>query len=94
MASLIDFLPGSSPQVLDSPHSYLVANRNTTEIDETLRDARWSGVIETDAKALSKVRLGKGLIWRSLDDESPIYQRHSIQLEINRKLLTTDPRKF
>ena len=122
MASLVHCLPGTSPLVLDSPHSgtsyppdfayacalsalrtaedthveklydfapglgvhwveahfprsYLDANRNTTEIDVTLFNAPWPGPIETDAKALSKVRLGKGLIWRSLDDASPIYQR-------------------
>ena len=57
------------------PRSYLDANRNTTEIDVTLLDGTWPGAVETDPKILSKVRLGKGLIWRTTDDGGPIYNR-------------------
>ena len=57
------------------PRSYLDANRDTTEIDVTLFDAPWPDAVATDARTLSKVRLGKGLIWRTTDDGVPIYQR-------------------
>ena len=74
---LYDFASGLGAHWVEAhfPRSYLDANRNTTEIDEKLLDAPWTGAIETDAKAMSKVRLGKGLIWRTLDDGLPIYSR-------------------
>ena len=133
MASLIKFLPGTGPLVLDSPHSgtqypadflfscdalalrraedthveklydfapgmgvhwveayfprsYLDANRNTTEIDKTLFDAPWPGAIGTDAKVMSKVRLGKGLIWRTTDDGLPIYERKLSVTEVKARI--------
>ena len=57
------------------PRSYLDVNRNTTEVDVTLFDEPWPDAVETDAKALSKVRLGKGLVWRITDEGVPIYER-------------------
>ncbi len=74
---LYDFAPGLGVHWVEAlfPRSYLDANRNTTEIDETLLDAPWPGALEADAKALSKVRLGKGLVWRTTDDGLPIYDR-------------------
>ena len=45
------------------PRIYLDANRDTTELDTTLLDGEWTDPISTDPKVLSKVRLGKGLIW-------------------------------
>jgi N-formylglutamate deformylase len=122
MISTVRYLPGSTPVVLDSPHSgttypadfqfscdlnvlrcaedthvdklydfapalgvhwiealfprsYLDANRDTTEIDVSLFDAAWPGDVATDERVLSKVRLGKGLIWRTTDDGVPIYSR-------------------
>ena len=55
------------------PRSYLDANRNITEVDTTLFDAPWPHPVETDPVVLSKVRLGKGLIWRTTDCGQPIY---------------------
>lgn len=57
------------------PRSYLDANRNTTEVDVTLLDEPWPDPVATDPTTLSKVRLGKGLIWRATDDGVPIYGR-------------------
>ena len=68
------------------PRSYLDANRNTTEIDETLLDALWPGAIETDVKVMSKVRLGKGLIWRTTDDGLPIYSRQLSVAEVQTRI--------
>ena len=133
MISLIRHLPGSTPLVLDSPHSgviyprdfnyacdlatlrraedthveklydfapglgvawvealfpraYLDANRNTTEIDVSLLDAPWPDPVETDSAVLSKVRLGKGLIWRATDDGQPIYRRMLTVAEVQARI--------
>lgn len=65
------------------PRSYLDANRNTTEIDEALlADGPWPGPVE----AGSKVRLGKGLVWRLTDDGQPIYQRQLTVREIQGRI--------
>lgn len=75
---LYDFAPALGVAWVEAlfPRSYLDANRDTTEIDTTLFDSPWPGPVATDPKVLSKVRLGKGLIWRSTDGGLPIYQRH------------------
>jgi N-formylglutamate deformylase len=57
------------------PRSYLDANRDTTEVDTGMFDEPWPHAVATDTKVLSKVRLGKGLIWRVTDDGVPIYSR-------------------
>lgn len=133
MTSLLRYLPGTSPLVLDSPHSgtrypldfgfscalaglrraedthveklydfvpelgvawieayfprsYLDANRNTTEIDTSLFDEAWPDPVETDPAVLSKVRLGKGLIWRMTDDGVPIYDRPLSVAEVRERI--------
>ena len=68
------------------PRSYLDANRNTTEIDVSMLDAPWPGAMETDARTLSKVRLGKGLIWRTTDDGVPIYARALAVSEVQARI--------
>ena len=68
------------------PRSYLDANRNTTEMDVTLLDAPWPGPVETDPKILSKVRLGKGLIWRTTDDGQAIYARKLSVAEVEARI--------
>ncbi len=68
------------------PRSYLDANRNLTEIDETLFDEPWPGEIETDPVILSKVRLGKGLIWKFTDDGVPIYSRQLRVAEVQARI--------
>ncbi len=74
---LYDFAPGLGVHWVEAlfPRSYLDANRNTTEVDVMLFDERWPGAVETDARIMSKVRLGKGLIWRTTDDGQPLYDR-------------------
>ena len=57
------------------PRSYLDANRDTLELDTGLLDAPWPLPVATDPVVLSKVRLGKGLIWKFTDDGKPIYDR-------------------
>ena len=70
------------------PRSYLDANRNTTEVDVSLLDAPWPGPVETDPKILSKVRLGKGLVWRTTDCGQPIYQRQLTVAEVQARIAT------
>jgi N-formylglutamate deformylase len=74
---LYDFAPALGVAWVEAlfPRSYLDANRNTTEVDVSLFDASWPDPVETDPVTLSKVRLGKGLIWRMTDDGVPIYDR-------------------
>ncbi|HEY8359021.1 MAG TPA: N-formylglutamate amidohydrolase [Ramlibacter sp.] len=57
------------------PRSYLDANRDVTELDTTLLDGDWPGPLATDPRVLSKVRLGKGLVWKFTDEGLPIYDR-------------------
>ncbi|MEO6016454.1 MAG: N-formylglutamate amidohydrolase [Polaromonas sp.] len=68
------------------PRSYLDANRNTTEVDVSLFDAAWPDPVETDPRVLSKVRLGKGLIWRTTDDAVPIYRRQLGVAEVQARI--------
>lgn len=74
---LYDFAPALGVHWIEAhfPRSYLDANRNTTEMDVSLLDAPWPDPVETDPQILSKVRLGKGLIWRTTDEGVPIYGR-------------------
>ncbi len=85
---LYDFAPGLGAAWIEAlfPRSYLDANRNTTEIDVSLLDAPWPQAVETDAAALAKVRLGKGLIWRSTDEGVPLYARQLGVAEVQSRI--------
>jgi N-formylglutamate deformylase len=56
---------------------YLDVNRDAGDIDPGLLDAPPPG-----ATASGKARLGKALVWRTLDDGRPIYARHLSMPEI------------
>ena len=85
---LYDFAPALGVHWIEAyfPRSYLDANRNTTEMDVTLFDTAWPGAVETDAKIMSKVRLGKGLIWRTTDEGVPIYKRKLTVAEVQARI--------
>lgn len=68
------------------PRSYLDLNRDTREIDVELFDEPWPDAVATDPQVLSKVRLGKGLIWRITDDGQPVYQRKLSVAEVQRRI--------
>ena len=68
------------------PRIYLDANRDTTELDTSLLDGDWPDPISTDPKVLSKVRLGKGLIWKFTDQGEPIYQRQLTVAEVRARI--------
>ncbi|WP_332776243.1 N-formylglutamate amidohydrolase [Polaromonas sp.] len=85
---LYDFAPALGVHWIEAhfPRSYLDANRDTTEIDVTLFDTPWPEPVATDPKVLSKVRLGKGLIWRTTDDGVEIYQRKLTVAEVQARI--------
>lgn len=74
---LYDFAPSMGVAWIEAlfPRAYLDPNRDVTEIDEAMLDAPWPGEKVSDANALGKVRLGKGLLWRCTDEGVPIYSR-------------------
>lgn len=53
------------------PRAYIDANRSVEEIDPQLLDQPWPEPLPESPK----VKLGKGLIWRMLDDGTPLYDR-------------------
>jgi N-formylglutamate deformylase len=85
---LYDFAPALGVAWIEAlfPRSYLDANRDLTEIDVELMDAPWPGPIATDSRVLSKVRLGKGLIWRSTDEGVPLYARQLTVAEVQSRI--------
>lgn len=85
---LYDFVPALGVAWVEAlfPRSYLDVNRNTTEIDVSLFDEAWPEPVETDAKALSKVRLGKGLVWRITDEGVPLYERRLSVQEVRSRI--------
>ncbi|MDF3835739.1 N-formylglutamate amidohydrolase [Cupriavidus basilensis] len=64
------------------PRSFLDANRGIEEIDEALLDAPWPG----PRQDTSKVRLGKGLVWRVLDTGEAIYDRKLSVAEVQQRI--------
>ncbi len=86
---LYDFAPALGVAWIEAhfPRSYLDANRNTTEIDITLLDEPWPDPVATDPQVLSKVRLGKGLIWRLTDEGVPIYDRALTVAEVRGRIV-------
>ena len=74
---LYAFAPATGAAWIEAhfPRSYLDANRDITELDTALLDGPWTGPLSTDPRVLSKVRLGKGLVWKLTDEGLPIYDR-------------------
>ena len=85
---LYDYAPALGVHWIEAhfPRSYLDANRNITEIDASMFDSQWPGVIETDPRTVAKVRLGKGLIWRTTDDGRAIYDRALTVAEVQTRI--------
>jgi N-formylglutamate deformylase len=85
---LYDFSPGLGLHWIEAmfPRSYLDLNRDTTEIDVSLLNAPWPHSVATDPKILSKVRLGKGLIWRTTDHGVPLYDRKLSVAEVQARI--------
>lgn len=85
---LYEFAPALGVAWIEAlfPRSYLDANRDVTEVDVDMLDGPWSGPVAADERVLSKVRLGKGLIWRMTDDGQPIYARRLGVAEVQSRI--------
>jgi N-formylglutamate deformylase len=85
---LYDFAPALGVAWIEAlfPRSYLDANRDTTELDVSLLSDGWDEPVAQDAATLSKVRLGKGLIWRLTDEGEPIYDRQLTAAEVRDRI--------
>jgi N-formylglutamate deformylase len=85
---LYDFAPGLGVAWIEAlfPRSYLDANRGTREIDVDMLDAPWPGEFESDPAVLSKVRLGKGLVWKYTDEGVPLYARKLSPAEVQARI--------
>ena len=85
---LYEFAPAMGVAWIEAlfPRSYLDANRDVTEVDVDMLDGPWAGPVATDERVLSKVRLGKGLIWRMTDDGRPIYTRQLGVAEVRSRI--------
>ncbi len=70
---LYDFAPGLGVAWIEAhfPRSYLDVNRALHEVDPEMIEGPWPLPVEPG----SKVRLGKGLVWRRTDDGAPLYDR-------------------
>jgi N-formylglutamate amidohydrolase len=64
------------------PRSYIDCNRAADDIDVQVLDAPWTGAINPSRKAA----LGKGLIWRCMDDGTPIYTRKLAAHEVHSRI--------
>jgi len=66
-----------------APRTYIDLNRHAGDIDlGLLEDGRWSGELVASGKA----RIGKSLIWRTLDDGRLIYERKLSAAEVERRI--------
>jgi len=85
---LYDFAPALGVAWIEAlfPRSYLDVNRNLTELDVSLLEDDWPEPLAIDPAVLSKVRLGKGLIWRCTDDGLDIYDRKLTVAEVKRRI--------
>jgi N-formylglutamate deformylase len=74
---LFDFAPALGVAWLEAlfPRTYLDVNRSLEEIDVEMIAGCWQGPVPASAAHRAKVRLGKGLLWRCLDDGTPLYDR-------------------
>jgi len=73
---------GASLLAARFPRSYIDCNRSEDDVDVSLLDGKWSEPVNESAKT----RLGKGLVWRVLDDGSPIYKRKLTPYELRTRI--------
>jgi N-formylglutamate deformylase len=85
---LWDALPAAGATLLaaEFPRSYIDPNRDTEDLDVSMLDGAWPGVVS----ASEKTRLGIGLIWRvsGHDGRVPIYERKLSVQEVKNRIDT------
>jgi len=64
------------------PRTYLDPNRHAADVDLDLLDGPWPH----EHRPSGKARIGKSLIWRTLDDGRPIYRRRLTVDEVQRRI--------
>jgi N-formylglutamate deformylase len=64
------------------PRTYLDPNRHAGDVDLELIDGAWPH----EHKPSGKGKLGKSLIWRTLDDARPIYSRKLAAAEVKQRI--------
>ena len=64
------------------PRTYVDSNRHAADIDPELLAEPWPG----DIVASGKARIGKALVWRTLDDGRPIYNRTLTVAELQHRI--------
>jgi N-formylglutamate deformylase len=81
---LYSFTPslGATLVCAEFPRSYLDPNRRVEDVDTSMLDGRWPHAVDHSPKT----RSGIGLIWRVLDDNSPIYSRKLSVAEVERRI--------
>jgi N-formylglutamate deformylase len=65
-----------------APRTYIDLNRHAGDIDVALLEGGWPGELVASGKA----RIGKSLVWRTLDDGRPIYARKLSVGEVERRI--------
>ena len=81
---LYDFAPSLGVALVAAhfPRSYLDANRHYGELDVSMLGAPWPGELADSPK----VALGKGLIWRCMDDGTQLYSRKLSVAEVQARI--------
>jgi len=64
------------------PRTYVDPNRHEADVDHDLLDAAWPH----EHRPSGKARIGKALLWRTLDDGRPIYDRRLGLDEVRRRI--------
>lgn len=64
------------------PRTYVDVNRHAGDIDPELLAEPWPQPLEPSAKA----RIGKALVWRTMDADKPIYDRRLTVAEMQRRI--------
>jgi N-formylglutamate amidohydrolase len=64
------------------PRTYLDPNRNAGDVDLDLIEGKWAGEYRPSGKA----KVGKALVWRTLEDGRPIYARKLLPAVIQKRI--------
>lgn len=64
------------------PRTYIDPNRHAGDVDPELIEGRWPGELVPSGKA----KIGKSLVWRTLEDGRPIYARRLSPEEVRRRI--------
>jgi N-formylglutamate amidohydrolase len=84
----VDELYGAAPALgapllaASFPRTYIDPNRHPGDVDPELIDGAWPHEVRPSGKA----RIGKSLVWRTLDDGRPIYARKLAPEEVARRI--------